>query len=187
VVEQQGAEAVRIPLTCAEVRSWRETDAESLALHANNRKIWQNMSDAFPHPYTAADARAFLQSAMARAPESWFAIAVDDQAVGGIGCTLQDDIQRVSAEIGYWLGEAFWGRGIVSEALQSVTRYAVQTHHLTRVFAVPFEWNTASFRALEKAGYTREARLCRSAIKDGQVIDQMLYAYVVPEADPHRS
>ena len=75
---------MRIPLTCAEVRSWRESDTESLVLHANNRKIWRNMSDAFPHPYTVADARAFLQSAMARVPESWLAIAVDDQAVGGI-------------------------------------------------------------------------------------------------------
>jgi RimJ/RimL family protein N-acetyltransferase len=97
--------------------------------------------------------------------------------------TPRDDVQRVSAEIGYWLGEAYWGRGIMSEALQAVTRYAVQTHDLMRVFAVPFEWNTASFRVLEKAGYTREARLRRSAIKDGQVIDQILYAYVLTEAD----
>jgi RimJ/RimL family protein N-acetyltransferase len=149
--------------------------------------IWRNMSDAFPHPYTAADARAFLQAALARVPESWFAIAVDDQAVGGIGFTPRDDIQRVSAEIGYWLGEAFWGRGIVSEALRAVTRYAAQTHGLTQVFAVPFEWNAASFRVLEKAGYTREARLRRSAIKDGRVIDQLLYAFVVPEVDPQQS
>jgi RimJ/RimL family protein N-acetyltransferase len=183
---QEGEGAMQISLSCAEVRSWRGSDVESLALHANNRKIWRNMSDAFPHPYTAADARAFLQSAMTRVPESWFAIAVDDQAVGGIGFTPQDGIQRISAEIGYWLGEAFWGRGIVSEVLRAVTRYAVQTHGLTRVFAVPFEWNTASFRVLEKAGYTREARLRRSAIKDGRVIDQMLYAFVVPEADRQR-
>jgi RimJ/RimL family protein N-acetyltransferase len=183
----RGRRAMRIPLTCAEVRSWRESDAESLALHANDREVWRNMSDRFPHPYTAADARAFLQSAMARVPESWFAIAVDDQAVGGIGFTPQGDIQRVSAEIGYWLGVAFWGRGIVSEALRAVTRYAVQTHGLTRVFAVPFAWNAASFRVLEKAGFTREARLRRSAIKDGRVIDQMLYAFVVPEAEPPRS
>ena len=143
---------MRIPLTCAEVRSWRESDAESLALHANNRKIWRNMSDAFPHPYTAADARAFLQSAMARVPESWFAIAVEDQAVGGIGFTLQDDIQRVSAEIGYWLAEAFRGRGIASEALQAVTKYAVQTQHLTRLIAVPFEWNTACSGCWKRPG-----------------------------------
>src|SRR4051794_12345275 len=117
---------MRIPLTCAEVRSWRATDAEAVALHANNRKNWRNLRDAFPHPYTVADARTFLQSAMARVPESWLAIAVDDQAVGGIGFTLRDDVERVSAEIGYWLGEAFWGRGIVSEALRAVTGYAIQ-------------------------------------------------------------
>jgi RimJ/RimL family protein N-acetyltransferase len=144
------------------------------------------MHDAFPHPYTVADAHAFLRSAMARSPETWFALAVNDQAVGGLGFTLHGDIERVSTGIGYWLGEAFWGRGLVAEALRAVTSYAVQTHHLTRVFAVPFEWNTASFRVLEKARYAREARLRRSAIKDGQVIDQMVYAYVVPEADPRR-
>jgi RimJ/RimL family protein N-acetyltransferase len=189
VWDHQGkaARTMQIQLARAQVRSWQLTDAESLAVHANNRKIWRNLRDAFPHPYTVADASAFLQSAMARVPESWFAIAVDDQAVGGIGFTLHHDVERVSAEIGYWLGEAFWGRGITTEALQAVTRYAVQTHQLTRVFAVPYEWNCASFRVLEKAGYRLEGRLRRSAIKDGQVIDQLLYAYVVPEVETRQN
>jgi RimJ/RimL family protein N-acetyltransferase len=172
---------MQIQLTRAEVRSWQPTDAESLAVHANNRKIWRNLRDTFPHPYTVADARAFIRSALAQVPESRLAIAVDGQAVGGIGFVLHDDVERVSAEIGYWLGEAYWGRGIVTEALQAVTQYTIQTYGLTRVFAVPYEWNAASFKVLEKAGYTPEARLRRSAIKDGQVIDQILYAYVVPE------
>ena len=171
---------MQIPLTCAEIRSWLPADAESLAVHANNRKIWRNLRDAFPHPYTAADGAAFIRSALAEVPESRFALAVDGQAVGGIGFVLNNDVERVSAEIGYWLGEAFWGRGIMTEAVQSVTQYAIQTHGLTRVYAVPYEWNYASFRVLERAGYTPEARLRRSAIKDGQVIDQVLYAYVVP-------
>jgi RimJ/RimL family protein N-acetyltransferase len=172
---------MHIPLTRAVVRTWLPSDADSLAAHANNRKVWRNLRDAFPHPYGPEDARAFIQLALARTPESFFAIAIDGQAAGGIGFTLRGDVERVAAEIGYWLGEAFWGQGIVAEALRAVTQYAVRTHGLTRVYAVPFEWNAASFRVLEKAGYVAEARLRRSAIKDGRVIDQLLYAYVVPE------
>jgi [ribosomal protein S5]-alanine N-acetyltransferase len=185
--EKAGSKAgsiMRIQMTCAEIRSWQETDAESLATNANNRKIWRNLRDAFPHPYSAAEASAFIRSALTQIPETRFAIVVDGQAVGGIGFMLHDDVERVSAEIGYWLGEPFWGRGIMTEAVQAATKYAVQTHRLTRVFAVPFEWNHASFRVLEKAGYTLEARLRRSAIKDHQVIDQLLYAYVVSDIDP---
>jgi len=87
----------------------------------------------------------------------------------------------VSAEIGYWLGEFYWGRGIASEALAAVTAYAIEKHQLTRVFAVPFAWNTASCRVLEKAGYVLEARLRRSAVKDGKLTDQFQYAFIVPE------
>jgi RimJ/RimL family protein N-acetyltransferase len=172
---------MRIQLTCAEVRSWQETDAESLAANADNRQIWRNLRDAFPHPYLLADANAFIRSALIQEPESRFAIVVDGRAGGGIGFVLKDDVERVSAEIGYWLGEPFWGRGIMTEAVKAVTKYAIQAHRLTRVFAVPFEWNLASFRVLEKAGYLLEARLRRSAIKDLHVVDQLLYAYVVPD------
>ena len=94
---------------------------------------------------------------------------------------LHPDVERVSAEIGYWLAEPLWGRGLASEALAAVTAYAIETHQLTRVYAVPFAWNTASCRVLEKAGYVLEARLCRSAIKDGKITDQFQYAFIVPE------
>jgi ribosomal-protein-alanine N-acetyltransferase len=163
--------------TCA-VRSWRTSDAESLLRHANNRNIWLNLRDAFPHPYTKHDARAYIRSVRDRSPETTFAIAVDDEAVGSIGFVLRTDVERVSAEIGYWLAEPFWGRGITSEALAALTRYAIDTHRLTRIYALPFAWNLASCRVLEKAGYVLEARLRRSAIKDGQVTDQMQYAYI---------
>jgi RimJ/RimL family protein N-acetyltransferase len=146
--------------------------------------VWINLRDRFPHPYALADAHAFLQAALTTTPESNFAIAVEAAAVGGIGFTLHDDVERVSAEIGYWLGEAYWGRGIMTEALAAVTSHAIREHGLTRVFALPFEWNAASCRVLEKAGYVFEGRLRRSAIKDGQVIDQLLYAYVVAAAPP---
>ena len=170
-------------LTHALVRSWREEDAPSLAAHADNRNVWRHLRDRFPSPYTLADARAFIRTALASTPETVFAISVEDAAVGGIGFTLHEDVERVSAEIGYWLGEAFWGRGIVTEALAAVTVFAARTHGLTRVFAVPFEGNVASFRVLEKAGYVLEGCMKRSAIKDGRVVDQRLYAFTVP-GDP---
>jgi RimJ/RimL family protein N-acetyltransferase len=175
---------VRWKLSCAEVRSWRESDAPSLARHANNRKVWINLRDRFPHPYTLDDARAFLAYACAKQPETFFAIAVGGDAVGGIGFTLHDDVERVSAEVGYWLGEEYWGRGIAAEALKALTEHAVREHELTRLYAVPLAWNPASFRVLEKAGYVFECRMRRSAIKDGKVVDQLLYGYVVEPDRP---
>lgn len=169
---------MHLNLKTCDIRSWRWSDADSLVRHANNRKIWLNLRDRFPHPYTERDARTFLRRVQHADPETLFAIAFDDDAIGSIGFMLQADVERVSAEIGYWLGEGFWGRGIATEALMALTRYAFENHELTRLFALPFASNTASCRVLEKAGYSLEGRLQRSAIKDGVVIDQMQYAYV---------
>lgn len=169
---------VRLVLKSCEVRSWERSDAESLTMHANNRKIWINLRDRFPHPYMKRDARAFIRDSRAQQPETAFAIAVGGEAVGGIGFMLQSDVDRVSAEIGYWLGESFWGRGLATEALVAVTKYAADTHGLSRLYALPFASNTASCRVLEKAGYVLEARLRRSAVKDGRIIDQLQYAFI---------
>jgi [ribosomal protein S5]-alanine N-acetyltransferase len=166
------------------VRSWKTSDVESVARYADNRKIWINLRDAFPHPYTKRDGRGFVRAALRRTPETFFAIAVGDEAIGGIGFVLHPDVERVSAEIGYWLGEPFWGRGIATDALTAVTAYAIDTHKLTRIYAVPFAWNAASCRVLEKAGYALEARLRNSAIKDGKLTDQMQYAFIA--SDPPR-
>lgn len=168
-----------IELEKCTVRSYRSSDAESLARYANNRKIWLNLRDAFPHPYTVDDARNFIDAAKNKDPETYFAICSDTEAIGGIGFTLHADVERISAEIGYWLGEPFWGKGIVTEALMATTQYAISTHGLCRVYAVPYETNKASFRVLEKAGYQLEGRMKKSALKDNRVIDQLLYAYVV--------
>jgi RimJ/RimL family protein N-acetyltransferase len=172
---------VQLTLKSCAVRSWRTADAEPLARYADNRKIWLNLRDAFPHPYTERDAREFIRSIRNRAPETTFAIALNEEAVGSVGFVLRHDVERVSAEIGYWLAEPFWGRGIATEALIAVTGYAIATYELTRVYALPFAWNAASCRVLEKAGYRLEARLHRSAIKNGLITDQMQYAFVVPE------
>ena len=169
---------MRLALTSCVVRSWETRDVASLAEHANNWKIWLNLRDAFPHPYTKSHARDFIRNVRQREPQTVFAIDVGDEAVGSIGFVLHGDVERVSAEIGYWLAEPFWGRGITTEALAAVTTYAIATHGLNRIYAVPFAWNTASCRVLEKAGYVLEARLRRSAIKNGTVTDQMQYAFV---------
>jgi ribosomal-protein-alanine N-acetyltransferase len=171
---------MHLSLTRCAVRSWRTTDVKSLVTYANNRKIWLNLRDRFPHPYSKRDALDFLRAIRGRQPETVFAIAVDDEAVGSIEFLLQHDVERVSAEIGYWLGEPFWGRGMATEALSAVTGYAIEHHHLTRIFAVPFATNHASCRVLEKAGYLLEGTLRRSAIKEGSILDQCQYGFVAP-------
>lgn len=163
------------------VRSLHPDDEEALARHANNRKIWRNLRDAFPHPYTRQDARQFIATVTTQNPETVFAIATPEEAIGAIGFRLQDDVERISAEIGYWLAEDYWGQGITTAALKAVTEYAMRNHDLRRVYAEPYAWNPASFRVLEKAGYLLEGRMRCSALKDGQVVDQLLYAYTREE------
>ena len=158
------------------IRPWRSGDEPSLVRHANNRRIWINLRDQFPHPYTASDASRWIQLASARSPVTSWAIEVSGEAVGGISLKLQEDVDRVSAELGYWLAEPFWNRGIMSRAVRAITEHGFAHFSLTRIFALPFLPNEASQRVLEKAGYTREAVLRRSVIKNGEVLDQALYA-----------
>ncbi len=158
------------------VRSWRNGDEDSLVLHANNRKIWLNLRDRFPHPYTRADAQWWIQTVQERKPETNFAIDVGGKAVGGISVMLHDDVERCSAEVGYWLGEAFWGQGIMTAVLRVVTDYAFKEFSLTRIYAVPFAQNASSCKVLEKAGFVLEGVLRQSAVKDGVILDQLTYA-----------
>ncbi|WP_420147280.1 GNAT family N-acetyltransferase [Spirosoma sp.] len=162
-----------------QLRTWQLTDAKTLTGHANNRAIWVNLRDRFPHPYTQADAEWWVQYASDKAPTSNLAIDVNGEAVGSIGLEFHTDIERCSAEIGYWLSEQYWGKGIMTTALSAITDYAFAQFELTRIYAVPFTHNKASIRILEKAGYQREGLMRRSVIKDGVVLDQFLYAYVV--------
>lgn len=161
-----------------QIRDYREDDAETLAEIANNPRIARNMRDTFPHPYTLADANGWIAHVMQEAPEQNFAIASAAQVVGGIGLTLQNDVRRRSCEIGYWLGEEFWGRGIATAALASLTEYAFAEFDLARIYAHVYEWNPASCRVLEKVGYIQEARLRQAVFKDGQTIDEFLYAII---------
>ena len=167
---------MEIALPIGKVRSWRWQDRDSIVHHANNRNVWLNLRNRFPHPYTIDDAKAWLERVINHTPETNFAIAVDDEAVGGIGYILQVDVAYRSAEIGYWLGEEFWGRGLATNALKAVTDLAFMQHDICRLYAHVFEWNTASARVLEKAGYIVEGRLKKSVTKDGKTIDQLMYA-----------
>lgn len=151
-------------------------DAESLARHANDREVWRNLRDAFPHPYSVDDARRYIAIAAGRSPQSSFGIVVDGEAAGSVSLRLGTDIERASAEIGYWLGRACWGRGVTTDAVRAATRHAFAELGVHRVFAVPFEFNAASSRVLEKAGYVLEGQLRRSAIKEDVVVDQRLWA-----------
>ncbi len=162
----------------AVVRPWRRGDEASLVRHANNRKIWLNLRDGFPHPYTLADAEKWVELNLGSDPTTNFAIAVDGNAVGGIGVLLRSDVERRSAEIGFWLGEPYWGRGIMTAAVRAVAEWAFTTFDLVRLFGFVFEGNTGSMRVLEKAGCVCEGRLRRAAVKDGKVIDVLLYAAV---------
>lgn len=160
------------------LRAWRKSDAPALVRHANDRDIWLNLRDQFPHPYRDTDAAAFIRWASSQEPVVNFAMIVNDEAAGGIGLKMGVDVERYSAEIGYWLGRAYWGRGIATAAVRAVTEYAFTTLGLLRVFALPFAENAASVRVLEKAGYIREGLLRASAVKAGQVRDAYVYASV---------
>ena len=135
-----------------------------------------HLRDRFPFPYELEHAKTFLGWLANQPSPTVWAIEVNGEAVGGIGIELHTDVERVSAEIGYWLGEQVWGGGIATEALRAVTAEAFKRYDLTRIYAVPFADHPASIRVLEKAGYVKEGVMRQSAIKDGKVRDQALYA-----------
>lgn len=160
------------------IRPYESGDVAALVKHANNQKVWKNLRDRFPHPYTRAHAIDWVRHARLQDPLQDFAIAADVELIGGIGVHIQDDVHRRSAEIGYWLGETFWGRGIATRAVDAMTDYAFATYPIVRIYAHVFEGNPASARVLEKAGYECEGRLRKSVYKDGRLLDQLVYGIV---------
>jgi ribosomal-protein-alanine N-acetyltransferase len=164
----------------AEVRPWQDEDRASLVRHANNRSVWRNLKDRFPHPYTDEDAGHWLALARTDPVKTGFAIEVEGQCAGGIGLVSLADVHARCAHIGYWLGEPFWGRGIMTAVVRAVSDHALAQRGFLRLEAPVFAWNPASMRVLEKCGYVREGVLRKSVFKDGEVIDSMLYARVAP-------
>jgi len=170
--------AVKLEGAHCSVRPWRLKDLDALVRHANNINVARQLRDRFPHPYTRSDARGFIDQVLTNPPQTNFAIDAGGEAVGGIGFVPGTDVERYSAEIGYWLGETFWGRGIATEAVSLVTDYAFVRFNLLRLFALPFADNVGSARVLEKAGYALEGILRRSSVKLGQPRDQLIYARI---------
>jgi len=158
------------------IRDWREDDAASIAKYANNKKIWINLRDAFPYPYTMEDAKAFLSKVMRMDPKTYFAIESDHEAIGSIGLMPGHDVHRFTAELGYWLAEPFWGKGIMTKATRVLSEYAFEELGLLRIFAQPYTINAASARVLEKSGFSLEGFLRASVFKDGRILDQCVYS-----------
>ncbi|MBX0292489.1 GNAT family N-acetyltransferase [Hymenobacter sp. HSC-4F20] len=173
------APVLPLPLSSARLRPWRPSDAAALARYANDRKIWQNLRDTFPHPYTAEDAAYFLALVADNHQDLHLAIDVAGEAVGSIGIHFKTDVRRRSAEIGYWLAREQWGQGLATAAVRVLSDYVLAHFDICRLYAVVFASNPASGRVLEKAGYEREACMKRSIVKNGQMLDSFLYALVV--------
>jgi len=169
---------LRLQCTNCVVRDWARRDKAALIRFANNRKVWRNLTHRFPHPYTDADAEWWF-SFLERMPEpTHWAIEVDGQAVGGIGVIVGEGVFAKSGHFGYWLGEEYWGRGITTQAVKVVAPYVLSRFGLVRLDAPVFAWNPASMRVLEKCGFAKEGVSSGSVFKDGELIDQVLYARV---------
>lgn len=169
---------MRRVLERCELRPLLPEDAPSLAQMANDITVWRNLRDMFPHPYTLEHAERFIEHASSQSPTCHRAIVIDGRAVGTIGLKLGTDVERISAEVGYWLGAPYRGRGVMTEVIHAFTDEAFEIFSLSRIFALPFAHNVPSCRALEKAGYVLEGVLRRSCIKEGRIIDQRQYARV---------
>lgn len=162
------------------LRPWATDDLATFVPHANDRRVSAQLRDVFPYPYTLDDGRRWLAFAMSQSPPTALAIEVDGAAIGGIGVIPGSGNERCTAEIGYWLGAAYWGRGIAPEALRLMTAYAIETFGLVRLQAFAAVSNPRSCRVLEKAGYVLEGRMRKSFLKHGTFHDQCCYAWVLP-------
>lgn len=165
------------------LRKWREDDAEGLVPLANNRKIAARLRNVFPYPYTEKDAADYIRFCLESGEETQIcrAIEVEGKAVGSIAVTRGSDVYEKRAELGYWLGEPFWGQGIMTEAVQETCRLAFETWEIERIFAEPHADNLRSRRVLEKAGFLLEGIMRRGVCKWGEFFDYCMYALLKEE------
>ncbi len=165
------------------IRKWELSDAKDLAAALSNKKVQDNLRDGLPYPYTEQDGKEFI-SAMLSADENEtfaFAIMVDDKVVGSIGIFRQGNIHSQTAELGYYIAEEYWGKGIMTEAVKQICEYVFANSDIIRIYAEPFAYNIASCRALEKAGFQYEGTLRSNAVKNGKVIDMKMYSLLKEE------
>jgi [ribosomal protein S5]-alanine N-acetyltransferase len=158
------------------LRKWQLSDADSIVKYANNEKITAFMSDGFPNPFTYEKALNFIKNTSANPGNHYFAITINDEAVGGIGISVQSDIHRKNAELGYWLAEDFWGKGIATQAVKEIVDYGFKNCDIVRIFARPLVNNIASHRVLIKAGFDIEATHKNAVFKNGVCFDELIYS-----------
>lgn len=163
------------------LRNWQKKDIKSLARHANNKKIWDNLRDEFPYPYTEMAAKQWIVIANEDNPLTNFAIEYKGIAIGGVGIILKSDVFRMNAEIGYWLGEKYWNKGFATKAVQAMVNYTYENFNIIRIFAHVFETNVASIRVLEKCKFRKEATLQKAVVKNNTV--QNCYIYSILKED----
>ena len=169
-------------MTC-KIRKWELSDAAALAAALSNKKVQDNLRDGLPYPYTEQDGTDYI-SAMLLADENdtfAFAITVDTKVVGSIGIFRQGNIHRQTAELGYYIAEEYWGKGIMTEAVKQICEYVFDKSDIIRIYAEPFSYNVASCRVLEKAGFQYEGTLRSNAVKNGKVIDMKMYSLLKTE------
>lgn len=162
------------------IRKWRIDDKSDLAIILNNPKVLNNLRDGLPYPYTENDAEDFIRAMLSADKNNTFAfaIALDDKAIGSIGVFRQDNIHCKTAEMGYYIGEPYWGNGYMANAIKQVCEYVFEKTDIIRIYAEPFAHNIASCRALEKAGFQYEGTLKSNAVKCGNIVDMKMYALV---------
>ena len=165
------------------IRKWELSDAKDLAAALSNKKVQDNLRDGLPYPYTEQDGKDFI-SAMLSADENEtfaFAITVDNMVIGSIGIFRQGNIHRQTAELGYYIAEEYWGKGIMTEAVKQICEYVFANSDIIRIYAEPFAYNIASCRVLEKAGFQYEGTLRSNAVKNGRGIDMKMYSLLKAE------
>lgn len=167
------------------LRTWEPEDAASMAEHLNNKKIWDNVRDGLPYPYTCEDALAYIGKIKDNMPPTDFCICIDGRAVGNIGFTRGNDVERFGAEAGYWISEQYWGKGIMADALQQAVAYYFRHTDIIRIFATPYEFNRASASVLEKAGFTVKCNFIKAACKNGKFTGMLYYEKVKEEPEQH--
>lgn len=160
------------------LREWQMDDLPSLVKNANSKKIAETLRNTFPHPYTKEDGEYFLYLCKSADPckELFYAICVDDIAVGSISLSRKEDINCKAAELGYWVGEAYWGHGIATEAVKKFCEDAFEQMDIVRIYSECFETNYASRKVLERAGFQLEGHLKKSIFKNGILLDSYIYA-----------
>ncbi len=160
------------------LRALTDEDAPALAQLANNKKIWDNVRDILPHPYGIDDAIFFVNLTKQENPQCSFAIEYENQFCGMVGLVPQQDVYRLTAEIGYWMGEPFWGKGIATKAVKLVTEYGFNALGFVRIHTGIFEHNIGSIKVLEKNGYKKECVFEKSIIKNGKILNEHRYSKI---------